>query len=81
MSRYRKGVARRAAKGERASLLLTTTAGSVAALAGLDAMQVGQVLDLIYRLGAESSIQSEYITRPGVTIAPAPPTERRPTRA
>lgn len=62
-------------------MLLNTTAGNVAALAGLDAMQVGLVLDLIYRLGAESSVESEYTTRPGFDFAPAPPTPRRETRA
>lgn len=81
MSRHRKGVARRAAHGERSTLLLTTTAGNVAALAGMDAMQVGRVLDLIYRLGEESSVESEYTTRPGYDFAPQTTTTRRQTDA
>lgn len=62
-------------------MLLTTTAGNVAALVGLDAMQVGRILSLIYQLGEESSVESEYTTRPGFDFAPTPPITTRRSNA
>ncbi len=77
MSVPKRGVRYRAQRGERGSLLLTTTAGQQIALAGLDAEQVGRLLKLTLTVMVETHCESETIHRPGHYLAP-PEHPRRP---
>lgn len=77
MSVPKRGVRYRAQRGERGTLLLTTTAGQQVALAGLDAHQVGRLLQLALTVMVETHCESETVTRPGHYLA-LPDTPRRP---
>ena len=69
MSLPRRGVLRRAERGERGSVLINTTGGQQLALAELDAQALGRILTLALAVMTDTHCQSEIKGVEGLYLA------------